>query len=495
MSKYIFSKKLLTFGLAFCTAFTPCTSYAKGFEKDISTINDNITYNSVNPIGIEPTYNKLPETNSKNLQLMATSVNDRDTFIQELRKNLMKRSSIFTITYNGNLNDIIGSNWEKLFEDTWSIDDPNTSDDFDYLKGSIVSYSYNVSYTNSKAIFTFNITYVENANKVKEVNKAVKSALSSLNISNLSDFEKVKAIHDYVVNLFSYDQTMIDHSVYGGLVANKHTTVCQGYALTIYKMLTEAGVPCRYVTGYSGEAHAWNLVKLGSKWYHLDATWDDPISSKPVLSHEYFLVGSKKISKDHVLDKEYTTSSFKKLYPISSKDYNYNDKDIENNSNDNLISENIKKRQKFALNLCNTLDDDLNYDDVSEYKQITYDLYKKIMTSVICQISDEKFEQIKSNANALAYLVDTSQIYIENQIIIPAFNYLESDNLLYDALDLLDTNYSSSELNNMSDTEFTRIAETYINQLFNKKLNSLSKKYTNKIIKRIINDVNNNDFF
>ena len=23
--------------------------------------------------------------------------------------------------------------------------------------------------------------------------------------------------------------------------------------------------------------HAWNLVELDGKWYHLDATWDDPM--------------------------------------------------------------------------------------------------------------------------------------------------------------------------------------------------------------------------
>ena len=52
--------------------------------------------------------------------------------------------------------------------------------------------------------------------------------------------------------------------------------VCQGYATLTYKMLTELGVDCRYISGTSNEElHAWNIVRIGRCFgTTLDNTWD-----------------------------------------------------------------------------------------------------------------------------------------------------------------------------------------------------------------------------
>ena len=50
----------------------------------------------------------------------------------------------------------------------------------------------------------------------------------------------------------------------------------------------------RYVTGWAGEAHAWNIVKVDGQWYHLDTTWNDPVFSASAgdmsdyVSYKYF---------------------------------------------------------------------------------------------------------------------------------------------------------------------------------------------------------------
>lgn len=50
----------------------------------------------------------------------------------------------------------------------------------------------------------------------------------------------------------------------------------------------------------------WNMVKVNGKWYQIDVTWDDPISSdgRPILRHDYFLISDAQMYKDHRIDSD-----------------------------------------------------------------------------------------------------------------------------------------------------------------------------------------------
>jgi transglutaminase/protease-like cytokinesis protein 3 len=51
----------------------------------------------------------------------------------------------------------------------------------------------------------------------------------------------------------------------------------------------------------SSETHQWNVVYYNDKWYHLDATWDDPVThnGSDILTHTYFLITTEEL---HILD-------------------------------------------------------------------------------------------------------------------------------------------------------------------------------------------------
>lgn len=50
----------------------------------------------------------------------------------------------------------------------------------------------------------------------------------------------------------------------------------------------------------SSGLHAWNMVKVKGKWYHLDTTWNDPIPNRPdEVQEDYLMVSDKTLSKDH----------------------------------------------------------------------------------------------------------------------------------------------------------------------------------------------------
>ena len=93
----------------------------------------------------------------------------------------------------------------------------------------------------------------------------------------------MKAIHDYVVKHVSYDTSYKAYTAYEALV--NRSAVCQGYALLTYQLLKEAGIENHFVTGTGdGQPHAWNLVKIENKWYHLDTTFDDPFQMSRAAS-------------------------------------------------------------------------------------------------------------------------------------------------------------------------------------------------------------------
>ncbi len=65
------------------------------------------------------------------------------------------------------------------------------------------------------------------------------------------------------------------------------TVVCQGYAQAFYAILKELG---HEVAFCFNDGHIWNYIKLNGEWYHLDATWDDPVPDQGELAvHTYFL--------------------------------------------------------------------------------------------------------------------------------------------------------------------------------------------------------------
>jgi hypothetical protein len=60
--------------------------------------------------------------------------------------------------------------------------------------------------------------------------------------------------------------------------------------------LQQLNIPCYYVTGYAGQNHAWNIVKLDDGYYNVDATWDD---TNPA-TYDYFNCSDADYDKTHI---------------------------------------------------------------------------------------------------------------------------------------------------------------------------------------------------
>lgn len=168
--------------------------------------------------------------------------------------------------------------------------------------------------------------------KAKQLYKAVVDIMDSVITEEMSDFDKELALHDYLVTHCTYSEntdqpsTSDIYRAYGALV--NHNAVCNGYAEALQLLFKCVGLESEFVIGLAGGVdHAWNLVKLDGKWYHLDATWDDPLpDTREYAIHPYFNVTDEIISANHSWNEEdYPAAlSSSENYYKKGKNYFYN---------------------------------------------------------------------------------------------------------------------------------------------------------------------------
>lgn len=155
---------------------------------------------------------------------------------------------------------------------------------------------------------------VEQRNLIdNEVNKIIDKLITN----DMDNNEKIKTIHDYIIDNTVYDKNFCikenkdeclvtspyqSDTAYGVLF--QHNGICSGYTDLMSIFLNKLNIVNYRVTN---DYHTWNALKLNGIWYHLDATWDDPISYKDMLTHTYFLITTNEdslLEESHDFDKE-----------------------------------------------------------------------------------------------------------------------------------------------------------------------------------------------
>jgi hypothetical protein len=307
------------------------------YYSDISdTYYSNMGYGSLLSFSING-YSKtdIPITEELLNYLNARTFTSKLELLDAIRVNLTARKTGISFKTTRAVMKDINMN---ILNAVLDIDDTNTSKDADYLTLLIDSLKQNwsVSYktvrysdgsvktvetANDPAVLKLQVQYETTLAQERIVDSRVASIIKSLNLSKATDYEKVKAIHDYIINLASYDLTYQSSSAYDILI-NK-TSVCEGYALSAYRLFTDAGLESRIITGDGdGERHAWNIVKVNGQWYNIDLTWDDAVttSGKQVLRYTYFLKNDRDF-KLHDRDAKFKTREFLTNYPIADVSY------------------------------------------------------------------------------------------------------------------------------------------------------------------------------
>lgn len=154
--------------------------------------------------------------------------------------------------------------------------------------------------------------------KMKVVKRTEKNVLdiiwNSYVTKDMSDYEKVVAANKWICQNVVYDHDnymnntipMVSYTTKG--VFEKGVAVCNGYAEAFKKIIDHYGIENRFVTGSANgtkgwDGHAWNLVKIGTRWYHVDTTWNDPTLAGWTPWYHYsvsrLFLSDKKMAEDH----------------------------------------------------------------------------------------------------------------------------------------------------------------------------------------------------
>ncbi|SFE11615.1 Transglutaminase-like superfamily protein [Paenibacillus catalpae] len=229
-----------------------------------------------------------------------------DQLEEELASHFQSRSEHFTLQYKGDKH--------KLSDGLQNTINVALSQD-DYTAYILDSYLYTIRSWGNLSTIKLEARYRETTEQTAVVDEMVSKAISRIITPQMNEHEKVKAIHDWVVDKLQYDETLKHYTAYDALTTG--TAVCQGYSLLAYKMLKASGIPVLIAEGKvkTGD-HAWNMVELSGNWYHLDMTWDDPVvkqagtqQAESRLSYNYYLKTDEEMRADHQWVKSYPAAT------------------------------------------------------------------------------------------------------------------------------------------------------------------------------------------
>ena len=251
---------------------------------------------------------------------------DYDSAVLYLRKQMVSRETEINLNFPESwfTSHKDGLYWDLLY-DAMKCDESSTGQEGDALL-----YGYagcNVSYSTAGYI-KYTMSYHSNAEQEAKLTEAVAVAMTKLQLNGLSEAKKIIKIHDYICNNVDYAYNSTEEQIYtayGALCTGK--AVCQGYAVLFYRLCKEAGLSVRIISGTgNGGPHAWNIVRIGSKYYNMDCTWD----GQDAATYNEFLLKSEADFRDHTRESwpvagshclDYTSAEFNAQYPMTEKSW------------------------------------------------------------------------------------------------------------------------------------------------------------------------------
>lgn len=206
--------------------------------------------------------------------------------------------------------------------------------------------SFQYRFTEDSQYVRMKPAYMFEKKKIKEHQKALEGRISRLirQVQEKTKEEAEQFIHDFICENVSYDKLkkQYSHEIIGPL--QQGVGVCEGIAKTVKILCDRLNIESVIAVSEAAPdkgvkyRHAWNLVKPGKSWYHLDATFDNSLGRYGAPRFDYFNLGDREIFRDHQ----------KLLYPVpacpDSEHFYYREQRLSLTK-----EEDVKKRLKAVL--------------------------------------------------------------------------------------------------------------------------------------------------
>jgi len=178
-----------------------------------------------------------------------------------------------------------------------------------------IKYKY---YDNSTSVEVIP-EYLFDKKKIQEHQKAMASRVEKLArpAAGMKDEEKLKYIHDFICENVYYDKLkkQYSHEIIGPM--GQGVGVCEGIAKSVKILCDALNIWCTIAISEANPEkgikyrHAWNVLKVNGKYYHLDATFDNSLGrgsgsqaqqkqpEAEELRYDYFMLSDKQVFRDH----------------------------------------------------------------------------------------------------------------------------------------------------------------------------------------------------
>ena len=172
----------------------------------------------------------------------------------------------------------------------------------------------NISFEFNDTVIDITIEHAYTDEDIKNINTIVNDIINNSLKSSMSTKDKIKIIHDYIIDNADYDTSYNPNNEYNKYKSNtaygvliQGYGICSGYSDAMAIFLDKLNIINYRI---SNDKHIWNLVFIDGKWLHLDVTWDDPISDDNITRDNYFLINTKTLKNLNDGDHYYNPAVF-----------------------------------------------------------------------------------------------------------------------------------------------------------------------------------------
>ncbi len=149
--------------------------------------------------------------------------------------------------------------------------------------------------------------YLFEKGKIKDHQKALQARVEKLvrNAPKGSEVDKLLYVHDFICQNVHYDKLkkQYSHEIIGPL--GHGVGVCEGIAKAVKILCDGLGIWCVIALAENNPEkgvkyrHAWNIVRVDKKYYHIDCTFDNSLGKSEEIRYDYFMLPDKQIFRDH----------------------------------------------------------------------------------------------------------------------------------------------------------------------------------------------------
>ena len=179
-----------------------------------------------------------------------------------------------------------------------------------YLEQTQIRYVYSPLGVEIHPSYVFPKSQIANYNQQFQIraNQIVSEIIAT---AGTDELQREKALYEYFVKNFKYDKAALNtkdaialckaHSLIGVFLEGK--AVCEGFSKAFKFLMNAMDMKCIVVNGYAdwdyASGHAWNIVKMNNKPYHVDVTWAVSRNDDGVIWYDYLNISDNEISVDH----------------------------------------------------------------------------------------------------------------------------------------------------------------------------------------------------